>query len=326
MVTRGRVRQLAVWSLLAFFWVGVSEAEVVEDYSYNRSQACDNAIDVKQLNLADKVWGIDVSHHQQYIDWHTLAQHESPDFVFVKATEGSTYVDPRYYEYWQGLQGQSSIVKGIYHFFSYSSAPEAQAENFIQNVKLQQGDLPPVLDIEWSRRMPSDVYVTSSIIRWLQIVEAYYGVKPILYLNHSYFHRYVSGYLNHSEYPLWVCDFKYEPSLPWIFWQMSNKARLRGIATDVDLNVFRGSRAHLEGMCIGGGGSHWDAHSNEGQAQPSLISLPAPQTRKHRTPLSVISRGAAAKVVSGKAKATKLPKLPIRVTEPEKKKRRFFLW
>ena len=37
--------------------------------------------------------GIDVSHHQGRILWDEVAK-ENIDFVYIKATEGATYVDP----------------------------------------------------------------------------------------------------------------------------------------------------------------------------------------------------------------------------------------
>ena len=38
---------------------------------------------------------------------------------------------------------------GAYHFFSFDSVGETQAENFIKNVQPFDGMLPPVIDIEF---------------------------------------------------------------------------------------------------------------------------------------------------------------------------------
>jgi len=39
--------------------------------------------------------GIDVSHHQGNINWRTVAQNKKIQFVYIKATEGKTYLDPK---------------------------------------------------------------------------------------------------------------------------------------------------------------------------------------------------------------------------------------
>lgn len=40
--------------------------------------------------------GIDVSHHQGIIDWVAVAQDAAIQFVYIKATEGSTHLDSMY--------------------------------------------------------------------------------------------------------------------------------------------------------------------------------------------------------------------------------------
>src|SRR5689334_22820411 len=47
------------------------------------------------------VRGIDVSHHQGLIDWPTVAGEPHLAFVYVKATEGGDWTDPRFAENWR---------------------------------------------------------------------------------------------------------------------------------------------------------------------------------------------------------------------------------
>jgi lysozyme len=45
------------------------------------------------------------------------------------------------------------MLRGAYHFFIGSKDGKMQAENFINKVELEPGDLPPVLDVrttQWS--------------------------------------------------------------------------------------------------------------------------------------------------------------------------------
>lgn len=46
-------------------------------------------------SVCAQVRGIDVSHYQKNIDWEKVAN-SGVDFVYIKATEGATYVDPMF--------------------------------------------------------------------------------------------------------------------------------------------------------------------------------------------------------------------------------------
>ena len=93
------------------------------------------------------VRGVDVSAYQGVIDWQTLAAQDI-SFAFIKATEGSTFVDKNFaYNFEQARQTGLSV--GAYHFFSYDSPGSTQAENFISNVVPFEGMLPPVIDLEF---------------------------------------------------------------------------------------------------------------------------------------------------------------------------------
>jgi lysozyme len=50
--------------------------------------------------------------------------------------------------------------------------------------------------------------------------------------------------------PIWIRDILSKPNLPdgrnWLFWQYTNRGRLDGIKTVVDLNTFAGNRAEFK--------------------------------------------------------------------------------
>ena len=83
---------------------------------------------------ADKydIHGIDVSSYQGEIDWNVLSSQDI-SFVFIKATEGSSFVD-KCFSYNFEEAKKTSLSVGAYHFFSYDSTGEKQAENFINTV------------------------------------------------------------------------------------------------------------------------------------------------------------------------------------------------
>ena len=94
------------------------------------------------------IWGIDISHHQQNIDYDELLKENKPAFVLMKSTEGKSHIDNAYAERLKKFRSLN-IPVGAYHFFSYDVSGRSQAENFIKTANLQKGDLIPVLDVEY---------------------------------------------------------------------------------------------------------------------------------------------------------------------------------
>lgn len=198
-------------------------------------------------NTNHSVWGIDISHHQQNINWNKLEANK-PKFIFLKATEGSTYRDVKYKEY-KKKANNLSIITGAYHFFSYQSSGVAQANNFIKYANLQEGDLPPVLDVEYRKNMPQKKEIQKELVSFIKIIEDKIGVKPIIYCEYSYFNKYLKPKLK-GDYPLWISDFGGEPRNNYTFWQKTNKFKHKAFKGTVDYNVFNGSINDLKQLLI----------------------------------------------------------------------------
>ena len=60
--------------------------------------------------------GIDVSHHQQIINWETVKQ-SNITFAFIKATEGDDFKDRMFETNWEEAI-KNNIIPGAYHFYS----------------------------------------------------------------------------------------------------------------------------------------------------------------------------------------------------------------
>lgn len=194
------------------------------------------------------VRGVDVSAHQGEIDWPVLAGQDL-SFAFVKATEGSSFTDAQFAENWEEARS-SGLRVGAYHFFSFDSSGESQAAHFIKTVPKREGDLPPVVDVEFygdkEQNPPSREEVEAQLGSLLTRLTEYYGVKPILYSTGKAYKQYLSG--GYEEYDIWIRDVFFTPSLPdgreYAFWQYTDKGRLPGYQGDekcIDLNVFCGT-------------------------------------------------------------------------------------
>ncbi|MBO4524834.1 MAG: glycosyl hydrolase family 25 [Ruminococcus sp.] len=191
------------------------------------------------------VWGVDVSNYQGDIDWNEL-ESQNVSFAFIKATEGSGHTDESVR---RNLERAAStgIKVSAYHFFSFDSSGETQADNFISAVDRNEIDMPPVIDIEYyadKRRNKPSLEEAESILRpLLNRLEENYGTKPIIYTTLPVYYRYIRK--SFSDYPLWIRCVNCEPDiLEWKFWQYSDKGKLTGYIGEeehIDLNVYNGS-------------------------------------------------------------------------------------
>lgn len=86
------------------------------------------------------VRGVDVSSYQGKIDWNVIAS-QGISFAFVKATEGSSLVDPCFASNY-GNAAAAGLRVGAYHFFSFDSPAETQADSFIKTVPKTENMLP----------------------------------------------------------------------------------------------------------------------------------------------------------------------------------------
>ncbi|MBL7703679.1 MAG: glycoside hydrolase family 25 protein [Ferruginibacter sp.] len=199
------------------------------------------------LPVSYAIHGIDVSRYQHNIDWKAVQAMEDKKvkigFAFIKATEGLGRVDNGFRKNWFNAK-EARVPRGAYHFFVSSKSGKAQAENFIETVKLSTGDLPPVLDIETANGA-SVADIQQRAKDWLVMVEKYYKVKPIIYTNVVFYENFLDG--KFDDYPLWVAHYyvKDKPRIKrrWTLWQHNEKGRVNGIDAFVDFNVFNGDSA-----------------------------------------------------------------------------------
>ncbi|HEY8388625.1 MAG TPA: GH25 family lysozyme, partial [Parasegetibacter sp.] len=165
-------------------------------------------------------------------------------------TEGIKNRDPNFRRNWKKAK-DAGIIRGAYHFFLPTKSGRLQAENFIKNVELMKGDLPPVLDVEVTYGVPAKK-IREEVKIWLNIVEQHYRVKPIIYTNVSFYNHYLGE--KFDEYPLWVAHYlqKKQPriSRDWHFWQYSETGRVNGIRGNVDFNVFRGDSTDFRSLLV----------------------------------------------------------------------------
>lgn len=198
------------------------------------------------LSLLVPVWGkdkkqdsfgIDVSHHNGKINWKQVPDVE---FVYIKATEGATYVDPMYQQNIKGARAKKLRV-GAYHYFRTTNSVQKQFENYKKHVKKSDIDLIPMVDVEECKKW-STVQFQDSLMRFIQLVKSYYGKAPMLYSVNTFYNRYCAP--RYNKYYLMIGRYgSEEPFIKgrgtYTIWQKSQTGKLAGIPKNVDIDIFR---------------------------------------------------------------------------------------
>lgn len=188
--------------------------------------------------------GIDVSDYQPNVNWPAVAR-DGITFSFVKSTEGATFVAQTFARNWAAMKA-AGIQRGAYHFFQPASSIQGQIDLFLKTVKLEPGDLPPVLDIETTGGLTATQLCDRAAI-WLEAVEKATLMRPIIYTYPGFWDN--LGTTRFADYPLWIAHYTTaeEPWVPggwktWTFWQYSDSGSVSGVSGNVDTNIYESVR------------------------------------------------------------------------------------
>ena len=185
-------------------------------------------------------FGIDISHHNGDIDWNLLHSKQNLDFVYIKATEGTTHVDKNYFKNVEGAKAVGYLI-GSYHFFRMTSGAHDQFKNFHNAViKAGKQSLIPMVDVE-----TNDGYLISelqdSLNVFISLVRKEFGVFPMIYGTNKSYNSYCGGDFN--RYHLYIGRYGDKPPIikgkgHYTIWQYSEKGKLPGIPKPVDISKF----------------------------------------------------------------------------------------
>lgn len=194
------------------------------------------------------IHGIDVARFQGDIDW-PAAKAAGVTFAYIKATEGGDLLDPMFETNWRAAR-RAGVRRGAYHYFYFCRPAAEQARWFIRNVPRDSTALPHVLDMEWNpysptcRLRPDGETVRAEAERFLDILQAHYGRRPLLYTTVDFFRETGVGKLKGTEF--WLRSVaghprQIYPGAFWTIWQYTGTGIVPGVEGEVDLNVYRKS-------------------------------------------------------------------------------------
>lgn len=185
--------------------------------------------------------GIDVSHHQGPIDWHTAAA-SGIWWGATKATQSVAYTDPTLTVNRAGMAAVNLRHRGLYHWLSPASDPIVQARWFLTKIgRLDVGEF-ALLDAE------EDGVTVSKVVQWCDTVEAATHRPCAVYTGAFVAGIWTDPRVRTSRYgrrPMALAAYTTEAKAralpgvkdhPWDSWQFTSTATVPGVSTKVDGN------------------------------------------------------------------------------------------
>jgi GH25 family lysozyme M1 (1,4-beta-N-acetylmuramidase) len=215
-------------------------------------------VDVNPAAAQPPVLGLDVSSYQTVINWGAVAS-AGAQFVYIKATEGTGFVNADFASQYDGAY-QAGLIRGAYHFaLPNESSGAAQASFFLANGGGWSADghtLPGALDIE-SNPYGAECYglSRSAMVSWIaSFTDTYHAlttVWPVIYTATNWWAKCTGNYGGFASLdPLWITG----PTpgvLPagwgfYTFWQYASDGTLPG-----DQDLFNGASSQLLKIALG---------------------------------------------------------------------------
>ncbi|SEO60565.1 GH25 family lysozyme [Paenibacillus sp. OV219] len=193
-----------------------------------------------QARSASNVKVIDVSHHNGIIDWKKVKA-DGVMGVFIKASEGTTFVDDKFKT--NANEATAAGIKvGFYHYVHpESNNAKSEAAHFASVVSGVKTDFPHVLDVEGDAEQVSVSKLTQWCVDWLQEVEQLTNHPTMLYTGAYFARDNLTQPL--GQWPLWIAHYGVTTPLAndtwseWSVFQFSENERVSGIGGDVDMNA-----------------------------------------------------------------------------------------
>jgi GH25 family lysozyme M1 (1,4-beta-N-acetylmuramidase) len=204
--------------------------------------------------------GLDVSSYQGNVDWQQVAANGGT-FAYIKATEGTYYVDSTYFAEQYNGSYAAGLERGAYHFgIPNNSSGAAQADFFVARGGGWTRDgrtLPGMLDVEYNPYGPECYGLTpAQMVAWIASFEGEYqyltGRYAAIYTTTNWWRACTGNTGGFGSAPLIIANYGSSPfPLPaswdhYDVWQYSDRGVFPG-----DQDSFAGSRVDLIGFALG---------------------------------------------------------------------------
>lgn len=174
--------------------------------------------------------GIDVSNYQGTIDYAKV-KGSGISVVYIKATQGTAYINPKLKEQYQGAK-LNGLKIGFYHFLTNTS-PSLQAQHFLNTINGLVSDCKYIVDVEGTWTIAEASKVTRGFADYLISKNKEVGIYT-----GDYFYR---DNLNSTvkNLPVWIANYGGNVMASrYVGHQYTDKGTVRGITGNVDMNKF----------------------------------------------------------------------------------------
>lgn len=192
--------------------------------------------------------GIDVSSHQGDIDWNLVAQ-DGVEFAIIRVgyrgygSEGRLVVDDRFEANIKGANA-AGIKAGVYFFSQAINETELleEANLVLEQIAPYTVECPVVYDVEKTsakgRMNAISVEERTQLTRLFCQTIADAGYRSMIYHN-TEMGALLINIAELEEYDKWYASYSDKMFYPYEYkiWQYSDKGKIQGISTDVDLNI-----------------------------------------------------------------------------------------
>lgn len=137
-------------------------------------------------------------------------------YAIIRASE-NTWKDPVFDRDWPAMKA-AGIVRGAYLFLHFNADPMAQVKTFCDAVKLEPGDLPPSVDVEFTKGRAALGIPASDCLNTLDKVfkalKETYGCSPMIYTSARVWEEDLGNLAPPAEVidgPLWLARYFFTP-------------------------------------------------------------------------------------------------------------------
>lgn len=203
--------------------------------------------------------GIDVSIHEDSIDWKRVSQTGDYRFAYVRSSSWAG-IDKSFAGHWATL-AEVGMDRGAYHVFNLCLTPDEQFKMITKQVPKTDSALPIAINVQipennFNRRQQKcwnamDIkQFQQGVLQLAELLHKHYQKVPIIYGNRHNLNRILDKRFN--RYMVWLAiyrtsgkvtsaDLGLEGSNPWTLWQFTANHTVPGIGHSVDVNVFFGT-------------------------------------------------------------------------------------
>lgn len=185
--------------------------------------------------------GIDVSGWQGNINYEEV-KNSGIQIVYMKASEGSSFVDPYFNQNYENAKANGLKV-GFYHYLTARSEEEAvvEARFFVSTIASKVPDCRLAMDFESFGNLSVE-QINQIGIAFVRAVETLSKKEVVIYSDTSNASSVFGGEL--TNYPLWVAQYEVSEPTPngnwneWVGWQYTDEGQISGIDGYVDRDKF----------------------------------------------------------------------------------------